>query len=74
MTRTRHEHLAWCKARALGILDADDPPGAIASMLSDLTKWTSPLYEPGTLQVLAADALFFCRTAADVRNWIEGFA
>lgn len=71
--RTRDEHLAWCKTRALQILDAGDHPGAIASMLSDLGKWDQPLYDADTLRLLTVDGLMFRRSAADARNWIEGF-
>jgi hypothetical protein len=33
---TRDEHLAWCKRRALGYVDAGDLTHAVASMASDL--------------------------------------
>lgn len=74
MTRTRDEHLAWCKSRALELLDRGDPPGAIASMISDLGKWERPLYDAHLLKFLAADGLLFRKTADQVRTWIEGFA
>ena len=35
--KTREEHLAWCKARALEYLP-DDPIQAVTSMASDLGK------------------------------------
>lgn len=74
MTRTRDEHLAWCKSRALEILAGGDEQGAIASMISDLGKWERPLYEPDTLRFLAANGVLFRTGEAQVRNWIEGFA
>ena len=74
MTRSRADHLAWCKSRALQILDAGDEQGAVASMISDLGKWEGPLYEPELLRVLAADGMIFRKGEAQVRNWIEGFA
>ena len=36
--KTREEHLAWCKERALEYLDHGDVSNAIATMLSDLNK------------------------------------
>lgn len=71
--RTRAEHLAWCKARAVEMLDSGDIAGAAASMISDLNKHTEPLYDQITLTTLTMDAMLFRRTAADMRNWIEGF-
>jgi hypothetical protein len=73
VTRARDQHLAWCKSRALEILDAGDISGACTSMLSDLTKWTEPLYKPATLALLAWDGMMFCKTSAAMRHWIEGF-
>lgn len=72
--RDRDEHLAWCKCRALEILDGGDIAGACASMLSDLRKWSAPLYEETTLTFLAADGMLFRKTLEQMRNWIEGFA
>ena len=74
MTRSRDEHLAWCKSRALEILDRGDRAGAVASMVSDLGKWERPLYDPIALRTLAAHATLFCETPTRVRHWIEGFA
>lgn len=73
MSKTREEHLAWCKERALQIVNSGDPSGAVASMVSDLGKWDEPLYDPDTLRLLSADGLLFRKTPADVKNWIEGF-
>lgn len=38
MSRTREEHLAWCKSRATEIAATGDLVGAYASMVSDLNK------------------------------------
>lgn len=38
MTRTREQHLAWAKARALEYLDMREPALAAASFTSDLNK------------------------------------
>lgn len=35
---TREEHLEWCKQRALEYVEAGDATGALASMISDLSK------------------------------------
>jgi hypothetical protein len=74
MNRTRVEHLAWCKSRAVEILDSGDVAGAIASMSSDITKWSEPLYDAMTLRLLQADGALFCSTPAQARHWIEGFS
>lgn len=71
---TREEHLAWCKQRALEILDQGDLAGACASMLSNVGKWDGgQLYDQVELAVMSKDAAMFCQTQADMRNWIEGF-
>ncbi len=74
MTRDRDQHLAWCKQRALEILESGDGAGAVASMISDLGKFETPLYDAEIFQFLCADGLLFRRTDAARRNWIEGFA
>jgi hypothetical protein len=72
--RTRDEHLNWCKERALQILESGDIPGAFASMASDLGKWNGgALYDDVDLSFLRMDAILFCKTAEQMRHWIEGF-
>lgn len=73
MSQTREQHLAWCKERALAILESGDDAGAVASMISDLGKWKEPMYDQATMNLMSADALFFRKTAPEVKNWIEGF-
>jgi hypothetical protein len=70
---TRTEHLDWAKGRALQLVAARDLPGAVASMLSDITKWSEPLYTPDVIALVSAEGMLFCRTADQVRHWIEGF-
>jgi len=71
--RTRDEHMAWCKARALEYLDAaiPDPGQAVASMLSDLRK------HPGTAGVaegpLGMMGLLSATGVHEARRFIEGF-
>lgn len=36
--RTREEHLAWCKTRALEYVEKGDLPQALTSMGSDMSK------------------------------------
>ena len=73
MPTSRAEHLAWCKQRALEVLESGDLAGAIASMISDLQKWTEPVYDPLSLQLMAADGMMFQKTPDQVRHWITGF-
>jgi hypothetical protein len=44
-----HNHLAWCKERALGILKSGDIPGAYASMVSDLRNDPSTENHPAII-------------------------
>lgn len=53
---TREEHLSWCKDRALRLLEGGDRAGAVASMISDLKKWSEgEMYDPTALTNLAID-------------------
>ena len=68
----RAEHVAWCKARALEYVDRGDLAGAVASMVSDLTKHEGtdkPAYASlgmiGLMEVSIGPGA--------VRRWIEGF-
>jgi hypothetical protein len=69
--RTREEHLAWCKKRALEYLDAGDLKSAAASMASDLSKHPATMVHPAValLGVYAAAS----GETSEVRRWIEGF-
>ena len=69
---TRDEHLAWCKSRALAYVERGELAGAIASMLSDLGQWDEPLYQIEMLKFLITAGMS-CKTAGQVRHWIEGF-
>jgi hypothetical protein len=69
--RTREEHLAWCKQRALEYVETNDLVSAVASMGSDLmqhpeTGCNAFLLRVGTMDAEKGD------TRA-VRRWIEGF-
>jgi hypothetical protein len=68
---TRHEHLDWCKARALEYLNRGDLSNAVASMASDMTKHPETSCPPaltmvGMMAVMNHDA-------DGVRRWIAGF-
>jgi hypothetical protein len=70
--RTRAEHVAYCKSRALEYVDAGQLTDALASILSDLRKHPD-------VNVLAIDMVYGMEaltggldTAAGVRKFIEG--
>lgn len=76
--KTRAEHLAWCKERALHELDVvgdGDPRGnAVAAMLSDLGKWSGgEMYPEPTMKFLGQLGIIELLHGGDVRRWIEGF-
>jgi hypothetical protein len=70
--RTRDEHLAWCKQRALEYLPGD-PVGAFMSMASDLRKHPETIdhlgLEIGTMLLVGGKLL----SANEARDFIEGF-
>ena len=69
----RADHLAWCKKRALGYVDAGDLPQAFASMGSDLGKHLGTANH-SAIQ-LGAMLLFagHLDTPEKMRKFIEGF-
>ncbi len=69
----RAEHLAWCKTRALEYVEGGDLAGAIASMMSDLTKHPQTAGSATALAPVAAFELAH-GDAASVRRFVEGFA
>ena len=70
--RTRDEHLAWCKERALEYLDEGDLVNAVASMGSDLTKHPETGHGHDYLMMLAM--MYVSQGDGEgVRRWIEGF-
>ena len=69
--KTRDEHLAWCKQRALKIFASGDSGGAIASMLRDLQKSEDgAMFDAGELAMLEAEARFYTNTPQDILDWI----
>jgi hypothetical protein len=68
-TRTRAEHLAWCKKRALEYLP-NDPQQAFASMASDLRKHDETRGHAG---LELGMAMMMSGNMGDMRKFIEGF-
>jgi hypothetical protein len=69
--KTRDEHLAWCKERALEYLRAGDLANAVTSMASDLEKHSETRFNP---VLLALGILYVTDHDYDgVKRWIEGF-
>jgi hypothetical protein len=69
---TRTDHMAWCKQRALAYLP-DDPKGALASFLSDISKHeetNTPINTSFTMMLLMCGHL---ETSDQIRKHIEGF-
>jgi hypothetical protein len=71
--RTREEHLAWCKQRALEYVDAGDLANAVASMGSDLQQ--HPQTHGASTAVLLRLGMMYIDQGDPkrVRAWIEGF-
>lgn len=71
--RTREEHLAWCKERALEYCDAGDIAQAFASMASDMQKCNETRADAAFLAGLSLMVNGQLSTPADMRRFIEGF-
>jgi len=72
-TKTRGEHIEWCKKRALEYVDSGDLTGAYASMTSDLRKHSETVSHPAIglgMMLLMAEQL---NTPSEMRHFIEGF-
>ena len=71
--KSRSEHLAWCKERALEYVDAGDLENAYASMVSDLGKHLETEghagIQLGMMQLMAGQLA----TVSGLRAFIEGF-
>lgn len=72
MERSREEHLAWSKARALAYVEAGDLQNAVASMGSDLSKHEA--FQAPSYSFLNYMGIMAIRDGPSaVRRWIEGF-
>jgi hypothetical protein len=69
--RTREEHLAWCKQRALEYVDHGDVVSAIASMMSDLNK--HPDTKPNHVMNMLALSYARDNDLDGARRFINGF-
>ena len=76
---TAHEHVAWCKHRALLELDAPDQStekaiaNAFASMVSDLRKHPDTEDHPANTLGMQLFIGGHLSTKAEMRRWIEGY-
>lgn len=68
---SRHERLAWAKARALEYVARGELANAIASMASDLNKHEA--FRGDDLREGVAISAAANGNATAVRGWIEGF-
>lgn len=71
--RTREEHLAWCKQRALDYCDLGDVNQAFASMASDMDKHPET---KGHVAINLGLGLLLSGNLSNpeaMRNFIEGF-
>lgn len=68
-TKSRAEHLAWCKQRALEYLPGD-PQQAFASMASDMRKHDETRNHAGLEMGMM---LMMTGNLGDMRKFIEGF-
>jgi hypothetical protein len=70
---TREEHLAWCKKRALELVETGDVTNAWASMVSDLEKCDEtrehPAIQLGTMLLMSQNL----NTKDAMKKFIEGF-
>jgi hypothetical protein len=71
--KTREEHLAWCKQRALEYIDRGQVNEGLTSMMSDMRKHpetASTTLDALTMQLMMIGAL---SSPAAARRHIEGF-
>jgi hypothetical protein len=70
---TRAAHMAWCKGRALELVEQGDVQGAYASMVSDLQKHEATRGHVGIglgmMQMMGG----MLNSPAQMRHFIEGF-
>lgn len=69
----RHEHIEWCKQRALEYVDNGDLKNAYASMCSDLTKHPETENHSAIGLGMALMMNGNLSTTEEMRKFIEGF-
>lgn len=72
-TTTREEHLAWCKQRALELLNDKKILDAYNSMQSDMSKHSETRDHIGLELGTQLQGAGWMQTDRDVRHWITGF-
>ncbi len=73
METTRHEHLKWCKQRALEYIKFDDLDQAFASMVSDLGKHDETVGHMGINMGVSLKMGGLLQTNGQMKEWIIGF-
>ena len=71
--RTREEHLAWCKQRALEYIDKGDIQEGITSMMSDMGKHeetAAPALTQLAMMMLVSGQL---NSVHEARKFINGY-
>jgi len=71
--KTREEHLAWCKQRALEYIDRGDIQNGITSMMSDMNKHEetrAPALDQLALMMLMSGNL---NSVHEARKFINGY-
>jgi fructose-1-phosphate kinase PfkB-like protein len=71
MIRSRADHMAWAKARAIEYVEAGDAKNALASLLSDLSKHPDTA---GLAKFATAAGLLHVNSVPAMRSFVEGFA
>lgn len=69
---TRQEHIVWCKERALELLDSGDTNGAMASMMSDMTKHDETIGAMDAMKPIAMVTMM-SGNVNEIRKFIDGF-
>lgn len=71
--KTRAEHIAWCKQRALEYVDAGDLSQAFTSMTSDLGKHPETAGHSAINLGMGLMMGGHLSTESEMREFIEGF-
>jgi hypothetical protein len=73
--KTREEHLAWCKQRALEYIDRGQVNEGLASMMSDMRKHPETESKSGALDQLTVGLMMIgaLSTPDQARKYINGY-
>lgn len=71
--KTRHEHLEWCKQRALEYIDRGNTSQAYASICSDLSKHPETESHPAMSLGMSLMMGEHLNTLQEMRKFIDGF-